>query len=142
MATMTSSRDSFVPRAFLGQGFAFPLAVTPHGRLAMARAEAKIEQSIWLILSTSLGERVMRPQYGCGIHDLVFEPNNPTTVARLVDQVRRALVAQEPRIAVLDVTAETSASQPSLLLIHVDYRINENNAIANMVYPFFVREGA
>lgn len=128
-------------RGYLGEGLAFPLRVTPRGRLATARAEAKIEQAVWLILSTALGERVMRPAYGCGVHDLLFEPNNPTAVARLVDVVRRALVAQEPRIAVLNVDVETSASDPSAVLVRIDYRVHENNAIANMVYPFFVREG-
>jgi phage baseplate assembly protein W len=130
------------PRAFRGTGLAFPLAVTPHGKLATARAETKIEQAIWLILSTAQGERLMRPNYGCGVHELVFAPNTPQTAARVVDMVRRALVAQEPRIAVLDVTSETSAGDPSVLLIRIDYRINENNSVANMVYPFFVTEGA
>lgn len=141
---MNAGRPSFTSsaRAFLGAGLAFPIAVTPRGRLAWARAETKIEQSIWLILSTALGERVMRPNYGCAVHDTLFQPNNPTTVARVIDQVRSALSAQEPRIAVLDITAETAAAEPSLLLIRIDYQINENNAIGNMVYPFFVREGA
>jgi uncharacterized protein len=129
-------------RAYLGDGLAFPLRVTPQGRMATARAEAKIEQAVWLILSTALGERVMRPAYGCGVHDMLFEPNNPTSIARLVDFVRRALTAQEPRIAVLNVDAETSAADPSAVMIRIDYRVHENNSIANMVYPFFVREGA
>lgn len=138
-----SAQPPLLPgRGYLGEGLAFPLRVTPHGRLATTRAEAKIEQSVWLILSTALGERVMRPLYGCGVHDMLFEPNNPTSVARLADFVRRALVAQEPRIAVLNVDAETSASDPSAVMIRIDYRVHENNAIANMVYPFFVREGA
>lgn len=128
-------------RAFLGKGLALPFAVTPQGKLGTVKAEAKIEQSIWLIVSTGIGERVMRPTYGCGLHDMVFEPNNPSTVARIIDQVRRALVTQEPRVAVLDVTVETSPGQPNLLLIRVDYRIHENNAIANLVYPYFVTEG-
>jgi len=137
-----SAQPPLLPgRGYLGDGLAFPLRVTPHGRLATARAEAKIEQAVWLILATALGERVMRPAYGCGVHDLLFEPNNPTAVARLVDVVRRALVAQEPRIAVLNVDVETSASDPSAVLVRIDYRVHENNAIANMVYPFFVREG-
>jgi hypothetical protein len=138
-----NSRAPLQPgRGFLGQGLAFPLRVTPHGRLATARAEAKIEQSVWLILSTALGERVMQPTYGCGAHDMLFEPNNPTSVGRLVDFVRQALTAQEPRIAVLDIEAETSDSDPSAVMVRIDYRIQENNSIANLVYPFFVREGA
>jgi phage baseplate assembly protein W len=130
------------PRAFRGKGLAFPLAITPQGKIATAQNETKIEQAMWLILSTAPGERLMRPSYGCGVHDLVFQPNTPQTAARIVDQVRSGLSLQEPRISVLDVTSETSADDPSLLLIRVDYRINSNNSIANIVYPFFITEGA
>ena len=130
------------PRAFRGKGLAFPLAVTPQGKIATAQNETKIEQAMWLILSTAPGERLMRPSYGCGVHDLVFQPNTPQTAARIVDQVRSGLSLQEPRISVLDVTSETSADDPSLLLIRIDYRINSNNSIANMVFPFFITEGA
>jgi hypothetical protein len=136
---MNSTPD---PRAFRGKGLAFPLAVTPQGKIATAQNETKIEQAMWLILSTAPGERLMRPSYGCGVHDLVFEPNTPQTEARIVDQVRSGLSLQEPRISVLDVTSETSSDNPSLLLIRIDYRINSNNSIANMVYPFFITEGA
>lgn len=130
------------PRAFRGSGLAFPLAVDPQGRLATASAESKIEQSIWLILSTAKKERLMRPEYGCGIHDLVFAPSAPQAVGQTVDQLRRALVAQEPRVDVLDVTGEIPPGEPNLLLLRIDYRIRENNALANMVYPFFVTEGS
>jgi uncharacterized protein len=135
---MTTTPD---PRAFRGTGLAFPLCVTPQGRIATAQAETKIEQAMWLILSTAQGERLMRPSYGCGVHELVFEPNTPQNATRVVENVRQALVAQEPRIAVLDVSAETSADDPSVLLIRIDYQINSNNSVANMVYPFFVTEG-
>ncbi len=128
-------------RAYLGQGLAFPLRVTAHGRLATARAEAKIEQAIWLVIATATGERVMRPTYGCGIHDMLFEPNNVSARDRLIDHVRSALSAQEPRIAVLDVTVESTLGDPSAVLIRVDYRIHENNAIASLVYPYFITEG-
>jgi phage baseplate assembly protein W len=129
------------PRAFRGAGLAFPLAVTPQGRLATASDDTKVEQSVWLILSTAKRERLMRPEYGCGIHDLVFSPSSPQSVGQIVDQLRRALVAQEPRIDVLDVTGEIPPGEANLLLLRVDYRIRVNNALANMVYPFFVTEG-
>lgn len=128
-------------RAYLGEGLAFPLRVTAHGRIATARAEVKIEQSVWLILATATGERVMRPNFGCGIHDMMFTPNHPGAEARLVDHVRRALADQEPRIAVIDIHVESSRADPSAALIRVDYRIHENNAIASLVYPYFVTEG-
>ena len=89
-----------------------------------------------------LGERLMQPQFGCGIHDLLFAPNNAATRTRAVEHVRRALVAYEPRIDVLNVAAETTVAEPSLLLIRVDYRIRANNAVGNLVYPFYITEAA
>jgi uncharacterized protein len=128
-------------REFLGVGWKFPLQVTPKGAMAPARYEQRIEESIYLILSTARGERVMLPDFGCGIHDLVFAPNNAATVAMVVDEVRRALVAYEPRIDVLTVDAETAPEQPNVLLIRIDYRIRANNALGNLVYPFYITEG-
>jgi hypothetical protein len=129
-------------RPFLGVGWKFPLQVTPRGAIATSSEEQRIEESILQILSTAPGERLMLPEFGCGIHDLVFAPNDSGTVSRVVDLVRRSLTAYEPRIDVLDVTAETSTEQPNLLLIRVDYRIRNNNTMANLVYPFFITEGA
>ena len=129
-------------RDFLGTGWKFPLQVTPRGGIAPARAEQRIEEAIYLILATAPGERVMLPAFGCGIHDLVFAPNNAVTVTLVVQRVRQALVAFEPRIDVLDVAAETAPEQPNLLLIRIDYRVRVNNARGNLVYPFYLSEGA
>jgi phage baseplate assembly protein W len=128
-------------RPFLGTGWKFPLQVTPAGGIATSSEEQKIEESILLVLSTAPGERLMLPDFGCGIHDLVFSPNNSSTVTMVVDLVRRSLTKYEPRIDVIDVTAETSTEQQNLLLIRVDYRVRDNNAMANLVYPFFITEG-
>src|SRR3977135_3594591 len=95
-------------RDFLGVGWKFPLQVTASGGIAQARYEQRIEESIYLILSTAKGERVMLPDFGCGIHELVFAPNNSTTLTVVVQTVREALVAYEPRIDVLDISAETA----------------------------------
>ena len=129
-------------REFLGVGWKFPLQVTARGGIADARFEQRIEEFIYLILSTAPGERVMLPKFGCGIHDLVFAPNNTATLALVVDQVRKALVAFEPRIDVLTIHADTAPEQPNLLLIRIDYRIRSNNALGNLVYPFYINEGA
>jgi uncharacterized protein len=141
MPLLTTAATAPDPRAFRGSGLAFPLAVTPQGRLALASDQTKVEQSIWLILSTAKQERLMRPDYGCGIHDLVFAPSAPQSVGQIVDQLRRALVAQEPRIDVLNVTGQIPAGEANVLLLRIEYRIRENNALANMVYPFFITEG-
>ncbi len=84
----------------------------------------------------------MLPDFGCGVHDLVFAPNNPQTLSAVVQEVRLALVTYEHRIDVLDVVTETAPGQPNLLLIRVDYRIRANNALGNLVYPFYIKEGA
>lgn len=129
-------------RQFLGVGFKFPLQVTSRGTIAMSRYEQKIEESIHMILSTAPGERVMLPEFGCGIHDQVFTPNNSVSVALIVDQARRALVMHEPRIDVLTVRATTTPEEPNVLLIRVDYRVRSNNTLGNLVYPFYVTEGS
>jgi len=128
-------------RRFLGIGWKFPLQVTPNGRIAQARAEQGVEESILLILATAPGERPMLPDFGCGIHDLVFAENNASTITLIVHLVREALVKYEARIDVLDVHADSTADSPNLLLIRVNYRIRATNAIGNLVYPFYITEG-
>lgn len=137
---MNAQKDN--TRKFLGVGWKFPLQVDARGRIASVRYEQRIEESLYLILSTAPGERVMMPKFGCGMHDMVFAPNNAATRTFVVDLVLRALVDYEPRIDVLNVNAETSEGQANLLLIRVDYRIRSNNAIANLVYPFYITEGS
>jgi phage baseplate assembly protein W len=129
-------------RDFLGIGWKFPLQVTPAGRIAQSRYEQRIEESVFLILSTARGERPMLPDFGCGIHDLVFEGNRPGTVAQVAQSVRKALTAWEPRIDVLDVDVDASSPEGNLLLIRISYRIRANNAVGNLVYPFYIREAA
>src|SRR5215468_2008804 len=130
---------SQMTRDFLGIGWKFPLQVTPAGRIAQARYEQRIEESIFLILSTSPGERPMLAAFGCGIHDLVFESNSPGTIALVTRSVRKALTTYERRIDVLEVTVEAPPEPGNLLLIRISYRIRANNAIGNLVYPFYVR---
>lgn len=129
------------PRAFLGIGWRFPLQVAPDGRIATSRQERKIEESILLILSTAPGERVMLPEFGCGIHDLVFAPDEPRTVALVTHYAREALARFEPRIDLLDVQADRSDEAPALLLIRIHYRVRATNAVGNLVYPFHINEG-
>ena len=111
------------------------------GRLSFLSGEEKIRQSIWLILNTAPGERLMRPDFGCGIHDLVFEPNTAALHGLIQHKVFDALVRWEPRIDVVDVQVQTPPEGRNYLLIRVDYRIRANNAFYNLVYPFFITEG-
>jgi uncharacterized protein len=126
----------------IGKGWAFPVRPGPDHRLHYLEGPEKIRQSIWLLLSTAPGERVMLPDYGCGIHDLVFEANTVALRGDVQARVREALNRWEPRIDVLDVRAETPPGAPSQLLIRIDYRIRATNSIYNLVYPFFINEGA
>lgn len=129
-------------REFLGIGWKFPLQVTASGNIAQSRYEQRIEESIYLILSTTKGERVMLDDFGCGIQDLVFAPNNAATRARVVQNVRKALTTYERRIDVLDINADSQPGQDNLLLIRINYRIRSNNAMGNLVYPFYIQEAA
>ena len=131
--------DTPVNREFLGIGWRFPLQVAPDGRIALARYEQRIEESIVLILSTAPGERPML-EFGCDIHDIVFAPNDSRTITLVVDAAREALTRHEPRIDVLEVGAENSPEAPNLLLIRVNYRVRASNAIGNLVYPFYIKE--
>jgi phage baseplate assembly protein W len=128
-------------RDYLGTGLQFPLGVDGSGRIALATGEQRVEQSIALVLGTRLGERMMLPRFGCGAHDLLFEANDATSRGILKSAVHEALSLLENRIDVLDIEVDTSPSTPSLVLVRVDYRIRSNNAIGNLVYPFYIREG-
>lgn len=128
-------------RPYLGVGWRFPLQVTPAGKIASSGYERRIEEAIYLILGTAKGERVTVPEFGCGIHDLVFAPNNPSTLSLVIQSVRDALTRFEKRIDLLSVDVETSPEQPNLILIRINYRIRANNSIGNLVYPFYINEG-
>lgn len=123
---------------FLGVGWQFPVSLDEPGQIAMAAYEESVRQAIWTILSTAPGERVMRPDFGCGIHDLVFAPNSPGTAGQVIGQVRRALVRWEPRIDLLEVDARPDPAQSSRLLIVITYQVRTTNNEFNLVYPFYL----
>jgi phage baseplate assembly protein W len=125
----------------VGRGLAFPIKPSIGGRLPAVTGDEKIRQGIALVLETAVNERQMRPAFGCGIHDLVFEANTELLRNTVQDKARRALTRWEPRIDVLDVRVETPAEARNYLLIRIDYRVRANNAFYNLVYPFFLSEG-
>lgn len=127
-------------RAFLGHGFAFPLQIGAAGGFVFAAYEADVEQSVFNILSTAKGERVMVPDYGCGMHDLVFSPNTSTQAGAVASEVREALVRWEPRIDIVSIDVSIGGDQGEMLLIRIDYSIRSNNAFYNTVYPFFISD--
>jgi hypothetical protein len=125
-------------KVFLGKGWDFPVQPDPVGGIALAAYEDSIRQSIWLILGTSPGERVMRPDFGCGLYDLVFSPASAETSSRANGMVREALLRWEPRIDVLNISTTNDPQEPNKLLIMIDYRIRATNSRFNLVYPFYV----
>ena len=128
-------------RAFLGRGWSFPVRVDEKtGAVRLSEYEADIQQSIWIILSTAKGERVMRPDFGCGIHDLVFEVINTTTLTDIEEKVREALALFESRIEVRQVKALTNAGIDGQVRISIDYDVRGTNNQLNFVYPFYIKE--
>jgi phage baseplate assembly protein W len=128
-------------RDFLGRGWNFPIRPAAGGLTLISGAE-KVRQSIWLILSTAAGERLMLPEFGCGIHDLVFEANTAALRGLVQRKVREALLRYEPRIDVMDVEVEAPLEGRNYLLVRIEYRIRDNNTLFNLVYPFFLNQGA
>jgi uncharacterized protein len=128
-------------RSFLGTGWKFPVRVAPDGGLAFSSGEQSVAESIWLVLSTAPGERVMNAQFGCGMHNYVFAGNNAATQAAIAQHVRDALTNYEPRIELLDVRVSAGGDLDNALLVAIDYRILDNNAMHNLVYPFYITEG-
>ncbi|SRR6266851_395219 len=125
----------------IGRGWKFPIKVNAKGRLDWSEGADRIRDAIWIVVSTSLGERVMRPLFGAGLKDFVFQPNSDVVRAELATAIRKALTAWEPRIELIAVRAETSPNEESLVLISLDYQIRDTNELYNMVYPFYLQEG-
>jgi len=125
---------------FLGKGWKFPIAAKD-GSIEVAEYEESIRDSIWLVLSTAKGERVMRPDFGCGIHDMVFAPNNAGTRGRIEIDVREALLKWEPRI-IVDKLEVSAGERGELIIIQIDYRVRTTNSRFNLVYPFYLERSA
>ncbi len=128
-------------KAFLGIGMNFPVRLTPEKTLDLAEYEEDIQQSIKIILGTNRGERVMRPDFGAGLNEFVFEPVNTATIAMVRTRVEEALIDWEPRIDVQSVQVTTDATMRNRLNIDVRYRVRATNSLRNLVYPFYLQEG-
>ena len=122
----------------IGSGLAFPLQVDRRGGIALARDEQDIDQAIQLILGTAPGERPMRPEFGCGVHDFVFDTIDAGTVGRMEEAIRSALSRWEPRIEVRSVEFDVSHAARGVLTIDIGYTVRATNTDRNLVYPFYV----
>jgi phage baseplate assembly protein W len=123
---------------FIGAGWAFPMRVDSSGGIALVRRERELEESMRLILGTAPGERPMRPEFGCGIHDYVFAPADATTAGRIAYDVRAALDRWEPRVDIVDVEVGFDPEVEATLFIDITYSIRGTNDRRNLVFPFYV----
>jgi phage baseplate assembly protein W len=122
---------------FLGRGWTFPLRLDASGSFALADGADDVDEAIRLILGTAYGERPMRPEYGCGIHDQIFDTVDAGLAGRIAADVTASLTRWEPRVEVLEVRAEPDPIEPSILLITVSYRVRSTNDRRNLVFPFY-----
>ena len=128
-------------KEFLGRGWKFPVNVNAKGQIEMSEHEEDIKEAIWIILSTSKGERVMRPDFGCGIYEFVFATINTATLGLIEASVREALTFWEPRIELVNVNISADKAGEGKLLISIDYRVRSTNNEFNLVFPFYLKEG-
>jgi phage baseplate assembly protein W len=128
-------------RNILGKGWAFPVSPGIHGSIKYSQADKNIEESIRIILSTTPGERLMRPDFGCAINNMIFAPNTPQTIALAEHYIREAIIRWEPRVILKEVTGMLDGDNPALVNIHIHYEIRSVNTFFNMVYPFYLERG-
>jgi phage baseplate assembly protein W len=124
---------------FLGKGWKFPVGVDKRGGVALSESEKKIKESILIILGTEKGERVMRPEFGCDIHDFVFSIINTSTLTQIQSAVKEALLLWEPRIELLSVEFYKERIDDGILDISIDYKVRRTNTEFNLVYPFYLQ---
>ncbi|HZS38450.1 MAG TPA: GPW/gp25 family protein [Polyangia bacterium] len=126
-------------RNFFGKGWKYPVEVARTGGIAMSEHEEAIRQSILIVLGTAPGERVMRPHFGCEIHELVYAPNNVNTAGLAAHYCIDALTKWEPRIDDVEAEAEPSPDDPNQLNLYIKYKVRATNNSRNLVYPFYLR---
>lgn len=127
-------------REFLGRGWKFPVNVDSGGDIATSQYEEDVKEAIEVILSTSKGERVMHPDFGCGIYDFVFATPNAATKGMMEESVKDSLIFWEPRIEVKDVDISEDGFEDGKILISIDYLVRTTNNEFNLVYPFYLKE--
>ena len=117
------------------------LSVSSRGSIEMVSGSDSVRQAVLLLVSTMPGERVMRPEYGCRLHRLIFEPNDPTTAGLAIHYVRSALERWEPRIEILDIDAGRNPDQPELLDVTLQYRVHATQRVEQVAFSLNLTEG-
>jgi len=146
---------------FIGTGWRFPIKVNARGRLEWSGGPQRIQESIWLIIKTAMGERIMRPKFGAGVDDFVFQSNSAINRSKLAIAIKSALLEWEPRIDLDEVRVDSAADLESTrvdsgdedarfissgnlesqVLVKIQYRIRTTNELFNVVFPFYLEEG-
>jgi len=126
---------------FIGNGWRFPIKVGTSGAIETSNGPDRVRDAIWIIISTGIGERLMRPTFGAGVHDYVFQPNTPAIRTALAEAIKQALVKWEPRIDLDAVRVDPVSGEPSQVIASIDYRLRTTNELFNVVYPFYLEEG-
>lgn len=131
-----------MPKSFLGRGWKFPVEVDHKtGKIKMSEYEEDISEAIRIILSTSKGERLMRPDFGCGAQSFVFGLTDITTLKLFETEVAQAITAWEPRVRDIQVKIDFDPDTPGKLLINIQYIVRLTNNLFNLVFPFYLSEG-
>lgn len=125
-------------KAILGTGWAFPIQTNPRGEIQLVSSDLDISQSIQIILGTHPGERVMRPNFGCRVHEMMFEPRDATTMSMIKKYVDEALQLWEPRIQVFAINTESSDEQDGAIFVEIEYQVKATHDTRSIVYPFFL----
>jgi len=127
-------------RELIGRGWAFPAILDARGAVALTNEENELIQSIYIILSTAPGERVMRPEFGCRIHEYIFDPANSSTAAAVEQAVKSALDRWEPRITLTEVTVTPSPDTYGMLMIDLHFTVKSTREETSLVYPFYLMQ--
>jgi len=135
-ASLDSQRGPEV--SFIGRGIGWPMGVDHTGALRMTEGAADLDRSIRVVIATAPGERVMRPEFGCRVWDLLFEPVTANLMGQMAQAVRDALAQWEPRVMVEDVEVRQDDNDHALVHIAVRYVVRSTNDKRNLVYPFYV----
>lgn len=138
LPTTGASHPAEYDATFIGRGFYWPLQVDHTGSIRMTDGAPDIDRSMAVILATAPGERVMRPQFGCKIWDLLFEPITANLLGLMAQVVREALAQWEPRVEIEDVRPTPDENDQTLVRIYITYRVKATNDRRNLVYPFYV----
>ncbi|MEO0584207.1 MAG: GPW/gp25 family protein [Bacteroidota bacterium] len=131
-----------IERAYLGRGWSFPPSFEPFtGQVGLVQEEIDVQESLSILLGTRPGERVMRPDFGCNLDVMLFEPLTTTLITVVKDLIQTSILYFEPRIDVLKINIDTTQTISGIVVIEIDYRIRNTNSRSNFVYPFYLEEG-